>query len=746
MTDVFRWADNAAGNNQGAPPDFPTEGMPPAGVNDVARENMAAIKRWQDDTSGVLDSTGSGGSYTLTPKVTRTAHERGATYVFKANHANTGAVSVTIGSLPAANVRTPTGAALSAGAILSGQIVEIVYDGANYQITSSQTVATVAVVDTAALKALTPTNGDLVNFARRGVYQFNSTSTATADDVLIIQPNAGGGRWLLQHDGKLPVTTWGTTRAAIQSAITWAATNSGYLFFPPATTYVIDQTLSVTSGNDFTLDFGNAKFDCSSMVAGDTFLQLLGSLGTARPLTANAAQGQPQLTMTTANAANFSANSRVLVYSNAIWRKVAGGTSADSEVGEFASVASVVGGTVNLKQNLLDAYTTADAAAAAPVTMIRNATIRGGHVFSANPATTQHIGVHARYCENIKIERGTYTHFGNRNLWLQSCLIGKVTNCHIANAEWETGYGVAVGDASQHVLVHANTFERNRHHFTTTSSTGVRGITRFVTVSNNECYGTEDATTGSGDALDTHVGSEYINFIDNQVYDCQGAGVNFECTSGKINGNTIVRTTGQGIIARNKSKKGGSLEISDNKVEFTGGVGVQVIRSVSVPTAPLFDSLTVTGNDIKSPGAGLDGILIDGNGVVFDAPVIEGNKAKGVTGAGEAIRLVNCDDASFSGNTGTAAVNCFQFNACNRVAASGNTAAAGAAGIAYYFSGTGEGNNLGVNTAKPGANYGVWFDNTQSFNSAALNTLRGMLTAPVRAGTGTGHQTVNNIT
>ena len=51
MSDIENWSDAAPGNDENSPDGFP-EGMPPSGVNDSAREVMAAIKRWYDTIGG----------------------------------------------------------------------------------------------------------------------------------------------------------------------------------------------------------------------------------------------------------------------------------------------------------------------------------------------------------------------------------------------------------------------------------------------------------------------------------------------------------------------------------------------------------------------------------------------------------------------------------------------------------------------------------------------------------------------
>jgi hypothetical protein len=48
MSNIHSWSTSAANNNSAAPDGFP-EGMAPSGVNDAAREVMAAVKRWYVD-------------------------------------------------------------------------------------------------------------------------------------------------------------------------------------------------------------------------------------------------------------------------------------------------------------------------------------------------------------------------------------------------------------------------------------------------------------------------------------------------------------------------------------------------------------------------------------------------------------------------------------------------------------------------------------------------------------------------
>jgi len=131
MSDVQTWNVSAGSNNSAAPNGFP-EGMPPSGVNDAAREVMAAVARYRYDTDGVNSSTGTN-TITLAASRTMTAYAQGDLFTFKAGGTNTGATTLNVDSLGAKNVYYQ-GAALTGGEITNGQIVTVVYDGTQFQL------------------------------------------------------------------------------------------------------------------------------------------------------------------------------------------------------------------------------------------------------------------------------------------------------------------------------------------------------------------------------------------------------------------------------------------------------------------------------------------------------------------------------------------------------------------------------------------------------------------------------------
>ena len=131
MSDVQTWSTTAASNNSAAPNGFP-EGMPPSGVNDAAREVMAAVARYREDTDGVNTSSGTD-TITLASSRTMTAYAQGDMYTFKAGGTNTGATTLNVDSLGAKDVQF-NGAACTGGEIITDLMYTVVYDGTQFQL------------------------------------------------------------------------------------------------------------------------------------------------------------------------------------------------------------------------------------------------------------------------------------------------------------------------------------------------------------------------------------------------------------------------------------------------------------------------------------------------------------------------------------------------------------------------------------------------------------------------------------
>ncbi len=126
MSNVSQW-DNSAANNNSAPPNGWPEGQAPSTVNDCAREVMAAVSRWFDDTKGELVTGGTGNAYTLATNNANAALADQGMLVFRCNRANTGAATLNVDTLGAKAIELGNGA-LAAGMLQADVIYTVVYN------------------------------------------------------------------------------------------------------------------------------------------------------------------------------------------------------------------------------------------------------------------------------------------------------------------------------------------------------------------------------------------------------------------------------------------------------------------------------------------------------------------------------------------------------------------------------------------------------------------------------------------
>jgi hypothetical protein len=90
---------------------------------------ISAIQRY-----GYWADTGAVNAYAITPVPALTGHVTGAPFRFKATNASTGASTINISGLGAVAIKKNYNQPLVAGDIVAGQMVQVVYDGTNYQL------------------------------------------------------------------------------------------------------------------------------------------------------------------------------------------------------------------------------------------------------------------------------------------------------------------------------------------------------------------------------------------------------------------------------------------------------------------------------------------------------------------------------------------------------------------------------------------------------------------------------------
>jgi len=141
---ISQWSTSAASNNSAPPNGFP-EGQAPSTLNDAARELMAAVSRWYEDTQGGLVTTGTGNAYVLTTNSSHAALADQSLLSFRADRANTGAATLNVDGLGAKSIQSG-GANLGSGEIVQDAIYTVAYNSQNdtYDIVNTLSAAQIS--------------------------------------------------------------------------------------------------------------------------------------------------------------------------------------------------------------------------------------------------------------------------------------------------------------------------------------------------------------------------------------------------------------------------------------------------------------------------------------------------------------------------------------------------------------------------------------------------------------------------
>jgi hypothetical protein len=195
------YSESDSANSNAAPAGMP-EGMAPSGVNDAWRSGMGAVKRAYDwDHAGTWATIGgTANAITLTYSVAPNAYVQGQKHAFRATASNTGATTVNVNSLGAQNIFKKTAAGVAActgGEIENGDIVEIEYDGTQFQIVGQ--AANAGFAETSGTIASASTVG--IGAAAANYLQITGTTAITAFDAI-----AAGTRRFLEFAGALTLT------------------------------------------------------------------------------------------------------------------------------------------------------------------------------------------------------------------------------------------------------------------------------------------------------------------------------------------------------------------------------------------------------------------------------------------------------------------------------------------------------------------------------------------------------------
>ena len=251
---VFSQTD--ASNNTGTAPSW-AEGQLPSTVNDSARALQGAIKRWHDRLAATVTSGGSANAQTLTYTVAPTAYVAGDRYTFKVGGTNTGATTLNVNSLGAKDVLI-VGSALQGGELKLNQIVDVVYDGTQFQLLRP-TVAALGAFTPANPTATTSTTGVMMGVGSSctitpnvsGAVKFWVTghgSNATNADTVTIQIRYG--------TGAAPANGAALTGTAIGKAVSLTSPVGSQVFPFALVAYQSGLTVGTTHWIDVTVTSG----------------------------------------------------------------------------------------------------------------------------------------------------------------------------------------------------------------------------------------------------------------------------------------------------------------------------------------------------------------------------------------------------------------------------------------------------------------------------------------------------------
>lgn len=319
-----------------------------------------------------------------------------------------------------------------------------------------------------------------------------------------------------------------------------------------------------------------AVFDCRNAPAGTYAVSFMGTIGTFFSMTASSfVEGVTRIRGSLSFAQSLVIGDLLKIKSDNIYDSF----NTSMKFGELVVVAGLVDaatGYIDLTRPISATYSTTPQAA--KVTPIRDLVWEGGKFEGAVAEQNNQKAIRLQYVQGFTIRDVRAERFDDRILWIQDSCEGLVDGGVYEDARpASTGYGVSVIDATQDVLICNGTYRKIRHAFSTNNSSAGGGIPRRITFADNTVLGGAWARAGSmgpGDAVDTHGAAEAI-FIERNVIDgSPGAGINFECRSGAIRDNKVIRSAGHGIACHNESDFDGEIIISGNTVKGTGDNGI----------------------------------------------------------------------------------------------------------------------------------------------------------------------------
>lgn len=185
--------------------------------NATVRNMYGAAGQVQDNTFQYLTSVSGTDVVTATAAVGMSAYATGQRFTLVAAGTNTGAVTLNINSIGAKAVTKNGTTALAAGDIASGQAIEVVYDGTQFQLSSRVTsLANVAYTNalqtfTASQRGTVTTDADL-SFDMNVTNNFSCTPTGTGTLTFTNITAGQSGYVLLDNSGGYAISAASSTK------------------------------------------------------------------------------------------------------------------------------------------------------------------------------------------------------------------------------------------------------------------------------------------------------------------------------------------------------------------------------------------------------------------------------------------------------------------------------------------------------------------------------------------------------
>lgn len=197
-------------------------------ANDVQQGNFPVDNVSSFSTGSLSEyavTTGSANTYVLTSSPAITAYTAGLVFNIKINVSNTGPSTINISGLGAASLVKGASTALASGDLVQDRVYQIVYDGTNFQVTPTGSMAwqyaTGITVDEADIdnvningNTITASSGSLLitNLANPTNAQDAATKTYTDNIIQIVNTTTGAvatGTTQIPNDDSIPQNTEG---------------------------------------------------------------------------------------------------------------------------------------------------------------------------------------------------------------------------------------------------------------------------------------------------------------------------------------------------------------------------------------------------------------------------------------------------------------------------------------------------------------------------------------------------------